>query len=87
MGLIMWTLIGRVAIEYFSAVAFRLFLHAGFRQIHDPVIKVFDPVTPRFLVEPLVPLYVAWFLSLQVLFHALGTRVFGDGMLSFPTGE
>ena len=45
--------------EYFSAVAFRLFLHAGFRQIHGSGHQSIRlSVTPRFLVEPLVPLYI-----------------------------
>ena len=79
MGLIMWTLIGRVAMNIFLPLHSDFFFMRVFVKYTDPVIKVFDPVTPRFLVEPLVPLYVAWFLSLQVLFHALGTRVFGDG--------
>jgi len=51
----------------------------------DPFIKLFKPVTPAFLVEPIVPLYVAWFFFM-VRFYLmpwlLGYSVMG--MLSFP---
>ena len=64
MGLIMWTLIGRVAMNIFLPLHSDFFFMRVFVKYTDPVIKVFDPVTPRFLVEPLVPLYVAWFFYL-----------------------
>ena len=87
MGLIMWTLIGRVAMNIFLPLHSDFFFMRVFVKYTDPVIKVFDPVTPRFLVEPLVPLLCCVvFLSLQVLFHALGTRVFGDGYAFLSLG-
>ena len=27
----------------------------------NPILKLFSPITPGFLIEALVPLYVAWF--------------------------
>ena len=85
MGLIMWTLIGRVAMNIFLPLHSDFFFMRVFVKYTDPVIKVFAPVTPRFLVEPLVPLYVAWFFYLFRFYFmpwALGYSVMG--MLSFP---
>jgi hypothetical protein len=51
----------------------------------DPVIRLFNPITPGFLVPPLIPLYVAWFFYLFRFYFmpwALGYSVMG--MLSFP---
>jgi len=49
------------------------------------VIRFFRPVTPGFLAEPIVPLFVAWFFFI-VRFYLmpwlLGYSVMG--MLSFP---
>jgi hypothetical protein len=51
----------------------------------DPLLKLFAPITPAFLVQPIVPLYVAWFFFM-FRFYAmpwlLGYTVMG--MLSFP---
>ena len=85
MGLIMWTLIGRVAMNIFLPLHSDFFFMRVFVKYTDPVIKVFDPVTPRFLVEPLVPLYVAWFFYM-FRFYAMPYMLGYDvmGMLSFP---
>ena len=51
----------------------------------NPVIKVFAIVTPSFLVQPLIPIYVAWFFFMvrfYVMPWLLGYSVMG--MLSFP---
>ena len=50
-----------------------------------PLLKLFRPITPSFLVPALVPLYVAWFFYMfrfYVMPWALGYSVMG--MLSFP---
>jgi hypothetical protein len=56
-----------------------------FVRVTNPLIKLFAPITPGFLVPPLVPLYVAWFFFM-IRFYAmpwlLGYSVMG--MLSFP---
>ena len=61
LGLIMWTLIGRVAMNIFLPLHSDFFFMRVFVKYTDPIINLFGPVTPRFLVEPLIPLYVAWF--------------------------
>jgi hypothetical protein len=51
----------------------------------DPLLKLFAPITPSFLLDPLVPLYVAWFFFMfrfYVMPLLLGYSVMG--MLSFP---
>ena len=56
-----------------------------FVQLTNPVIKMFNRVTPSFLIKPLVPLYVAWFFYMfrfYVMPYLLGYSVMG--MLSFP---
>ena len=85
LGLIMWTLIGRVAMNIFLPENSNFFFMKFFVRSTDPLIRVFRPITPGFLVQPMVPLYVAWFIFM-FRFYAmpwfLGYSVMG--MLSFP---
>ena len=81
----MWTLIGRVAMNIFQKEDSSFFFMKVFVQLTNPVIKMFDKVTPSFLIKPLVPLYVAWFFYMfrfYVMPYLLGYSVMG--MLSFP---
>tara|TARA_S200000501_G_scaffold137130_1_gene129617 strand:+ start:683 stop:943 length:261 start_codon:yes stop_codon:yes gene_type:complete len=51
----------------------------------NPVIKLFKYVTPSFIVQPLVPLFIAWFFYMFRFYfmpYVLGYSVMG--MLSFP---
>ena len=85
LGLIMWTLIGRVAMNIFLPLHSDFFFMRVFVKYTDPIINLFGPVTPRFLVEPLIPLYVAWFFYLFRFYampYLLGYDVWG--MLAFP---
>ena len=85
LGLVMWTLIGRVAMNLFLPVDSDWFFMKAFVKLTNPILRVFKPVTPGFLIEPLVPLFVAWFFFM-VRFYLmpwlLGYSVMG--MLSFP---
>lgn len=85
LGVIMWTLIGRCGMNIFLPVNSRFFFMRFFVKATDPLLKVFAPITPAFLIPPLVPLYVAWFFFM-FRFYALpglmGYTVMG--MLSFP---
>ena len=81
----MWTLIGRVAMNIFQKEDSSFFFMKVFVQLTNPVIKMFNKVTPSFLIKPLVPLYVAWFFYMfrfYVMPYLLGYSVMG--MLSFP---
>ena len=86
MGVIMWTLIGRVAMNIFQRQDSEFFFMKVFVKMTDPFIKMFRFITPSFIVTPLVPLYVAWFFFyVQILSYALSFRVFRHGNVIFST--
>ena len=85
LGMIMWTLVGRVAMNIFMPVDSEFFFMRFFVKSTNPLIKLFKPITPNFLAEPLAPLYVAWFFFMfrfYLMPWLLGYSVMG--MLSFP---
>ena len=85
LGMVMWTLIGRAAMNLFLPINSDFFFMKFFVRVTNPLLRIFKPVTPGFLVEPLVPLYVAWFLFMirfYLMPWLLGYSVMG--MLSFP---
>ena len=85
MGMIMWTLIGRVAMNIFQREDSGFFFMKVFVRLTDPFINMFRIITPSFIVKPLVPLYVAWFFYMfrfYLMPYLLGYSVMG--MLSFP---
>ena len=85
MGVIMWTLIGRVAMNIFQKEDSGFFFMKIFVKFTDPLINLFRFITPSFIVRPLVPLYVAWFFYMfrfYLMPYLLGYSVMG--MLSFP---
>jgi uncharacterized protein YggT (Ycf19 family) len=85
LGVIMWTLLGRSAMRIFLSENSTFFFMRFFVRSTNPLLRLFKPVTPEFLIQPLVPLYVAWFFFM-VRFYLmpwmLGYSVMG--MLSFP---
>ncbi|MFZ2103385.1 MAG: hypothetical protein WAU86_22765 [Oricola sp.] len=85
LGVVMWTLIGRAALNIFLPEDSDWFFMRFFVRVTNPVLKLFSILTPGFLIEPLVPLYVAWFIFMfrfYVMPWLLGYSVMG--MLSFP---
>lgn len=85
MGTIMWTLIGRAAMNIFLPVTSDFFFMKAFVKLTDPLLRLFRPITPGFLADPLIPLYVAWFFYMfrfYLMPWLLGYSVMG--MLSFP---
>jgi len=85
LGVVMWTLIGRFGMGIFLPENSNFFFMRFFVRVTDPLIKLFAPITPGFLVRPLVPLYVGWFffmIRFYVMPWLLGYSVMG--MLSFP---
>ena len=85
MGVIMWTLIGRVAMNIFQREDSSFFFMRVFVKLTDPLINIFKIITPSFIIKPLVPLYVAWFFYMFRFYlfpYLLGYSVMG--MLSFP---
>jgi hypothetical protein len=85
LGVIMWTLIGRVAMNFFQKEDSQFFFMRVFVKFTNPLIHLFKPLTPPFIIQPLVPLYVAWFffmIRFYLMPWVLGYSVMG--MLSFP---
>jgi len=85
LGVVMWTLIGRVALNLFLPIDSDWFFMKAFVKLTNPILRVFRPVTPGFLIDPLVPLFVAWFffmIRFYLMPWLLGYSVMG--MLSFP---
>ena len=85
LGVIMWTLIGRVAMNIFQKENSEFFFMKIFVKYTNPLLKIFKPITPSFIIGPLVPLYVAWFffmIRFYLMPYLLGYSVMG--MLSFP---
>tara|TARA_B100000886_G_scaffold26612_1_gene16876 strand:- start:191 stop:538 length:348 start_codon:yes stop_codon:yes gene_type:complete len=85
LGVVMWTLIGRTAMNMFQPENSDFFFMQAFVKLTDPLIRLWKPITPQFLLPPLMPLYVAWFFYLARFYlmpYLLGYSVMG--MLSFP---
>jgi hypothetical protein len=85
LGMIMWTLVARAAMNIFLPIDSKFFFMRAFVWLTNPFLRIFKPVTPGFLVEPVVPLYVAWFffmIRFYLMPWLLGFSVMG--MLSFP---
>ena len=85
LGVIMWTLIGRVAMNIFQREDSKFFFMRVFVKFTNPLINLFKSITPSFIIGPLVPLYVAWFffmIRFYLMPWVLGYSVMG--MLSFP---
>ncbi len=85
MGVIMWTLIGRSGMSLFLPENSSFFFMRFFVSSTNPLLRLFSPITPGFLIPIFVPLYVAWFffmIRFYVTPWLLGYEVMG--MLSFP---
>ena len=85
LGMVMWTLIARAAMAIFLPEDSPFFFSRFFVRVTNPILKLFDPITPGFLVPLMVPLYVAWFFFMfrfYLMPWILGYSVLG--MLSFP---
>ena len=85
LGTIMWTLIGRAFMNIFQREDSSFFFMRVFVKFTNPLLIVFKPLTPKFIIQPLVPLYVAWFffmIRFYLMPWVLGYSVMG--MLSFP---
>lgn len=85
LGMVMWTLIGRFGMSLFLPQDTNFFFMRFFVRVTDPLLRLFAPITPAFLVTLIVPLYVAWFFYMARFYlmpWLLGYDVMG--MLSFP---
>ena len=85
LGVVMWTLVGRSAMNIFLPEDSEFFFMKVFVKGTNPLLRIFKPITPAFLLPIFVPLYVAWFFYLAHFYlmpWLLGYSVMG--MLSFP---
>jgi sorbitol-specific phosphotransferase system component IIC len=85
LGVVMWTLIGRFGMGIFLPEDSQFFFMRAFVRATNPLLRLFAPITPSFLIGPVVPLYVAWFffmIRFYLMPWLLGYSVMG--MLSFP---
>ena len=85
LGIIMWTLIGRSAMNIFQREDSNFFFMKAFVKLTNPIIKLFRFITPSFIIHLFVPLYVAWFFYM-FRFYAMPyiLEYYVMGMLSFP---
>ena len=85
LGIIMYTLVGRAAMNIFQKEDSQFFFMRVFVKFTNPVLKVFDKITPEFLARPIVPLYVAFYVYLIRFYLMPWLLGYGSmGMLSFP---
>mgnify|MGYP005631892239 CR=1 FL=1 len=85
LGAAMWTLIGRFGMSLFLRPDSDFFFNKAFQWLTDPLLRIWAPITPAFLVVLMRPLYVAWFiymLRFYVVPLLFGYSVMG--VLSFP---
>jgi len=85
LGIVMWTLIGRSAMNIFQREDSTFFFMKAFVSATNPIIRIFDIITPSFLARPIIPLYVAFYFYIfrfYIMPWLLGYGSFG--MLSLP---
>ena len=85
LGIIMWTLIGRSAMNIFQREDSNFFFMKAFVKLTNPILRLFKFITPSFMIPLFIPLYVAWFFYMFRFYampYILGYDVMG--MLSFP---
>ena len=56
LGIVMYTLIGTAAMNIYHREDSNFFIMRIFVKFTNPVLKVFDKITPEFLARPIVPL-------------------------------
>ena len=85
LGVIMYTLIGRTAMNIFQKEDSEFFFMKVFVKLTNPILDLFKFMTPSFLVRAIVPLYIAWFIFM-IRFYLMPIMLgYGEmGMLSFP---
>tara|TARA_B100000029_G_C16823712_1_gene685175 strand:+ start:178 stop:522 length:345 start_codon:yes stop_codon:yes gene_type:complete len=85
LGVVMYTLIGRTAMNIFQKEDSEFFFMKVFVKLTNPILDLFKFMTPTFLVRAIVPLYIAWFIFM-IRFYLMPIMLgYGEmGMLSFP---
>ena len=63
LGMIMWTLIGRAAMNIFQREDSTFFFMRVFVKYTNPIIKLFKPITPSFLFGGFIAGTIAYLLG------------------------
>ena len=81
----MYTLIGRSAMNIFQKEDSEFFFMKVFVKLTNPILDFFSFITPSFLIRPIIPLYIAWFIFM-IRFYLLPILLgYGEmAMLTFP---
>ena len=77
LGVIMYTLIGRSAMNIFQKEDSEFFFMKVFVKLTNPILDLFKFMTPSFLVRAIIPVYIAWFIFM-IRFYLLPI-LFGYG--------
>ena len=73
---LMYTLIGRFLLGLFVPPDWDNYIWRFFRLVTDPVLAVVARITPRFMLDPLMPLVaVFWIVLLRLAYWVLLTRL------------
>ena len=88
LGVIMWTLIGRVAMNIFQKEDSQFFFMRVFVKFTNPLINIFKPLTPSFHnPTSSSTLCGLVFLYDQILLNAMGFGLFCNGYAIFSSGK
>lgn len=80
LALVMWTCFGRFALSLFVQPQSQNFIWRFFRRLTDPVIAIIRPITPRFVIEPFLPLVAAfWLILARILLLQIAIKAFQIG--------
>lgn len=72
LGLLMWVCLGRFLLSFFVRPDSTNYIWRNFRWLTDPVIRATWLITPRFMVEGLMPLVAAfWLMVLRYVFYVV----------------
>jgi uncharacterized protein YggT (Ycf19 family) len=79
LAVLMWTMAGRFLLGLFVPQDWGNYIWRFFRRLTDPVLAAVRPITPSFMIEPLLPLVALWWLlvlrvGFEVLMGRLGLR-------------
>ena len=84
LGVVMWTLIGRVAMNIFQRENSEFFFMKAFVKLTNPLIRLFKPITPSFHYRSSCSTLCGLvFLYDQILPYALSIGIFCDGNAVF----
>lgn len=67
LAVLMWTMLGRFVLGLFVPENWDNYIWRFFRRLTDPILALVRPITPGFMVEPLLPLVgVFWLLVARI---------------------